>query len=491
MDNKKNLTAPAWNDAYEKAFAKTFRRPFTWRLNKKGHVEFRDKTGPVFVLHPVSNTPYDPDKHAMIMKDMTSVLNGQPAQWEGIKKRCDGESILCFSFDSFYTSWADSERSKYDLTALDEILVPYLAFHIFKGTSDYGNFVLSKFYKVESLSRLNWPKNENPELVAVKPFTYREDDRQIRLESAVEKETEFWRKAVTYEFVANNLDTAITEENLWTPSLEQEKKAKRLIEEFLSSGFNIQTNKNNIEQLADSLVAITAGGPGDISTKREDLAENLGMFDTRVDRYYENRGDWISYTFEHGPQFNDIITLPVNLKSSVWAFRKPEHLVTENAKKLIYRDPRDGNHQHLIDSYKLDRHNDERYGTRNSVFRLFNQYCDRYGIHPEEFATGLPFPYPASKRTQKDISEYVSACLLVMGVAALRSTIQRYLTDYNTFSKEDKKRGVEPPDRNGYLQRCIKQLLTDDNRILVIPEAWDYDFEPDMNLIKKLFQTED
>ena len=489
MNNKKNLPAPAWNDAYEKAFAKTFRRPFTWRMNKKGQIEFRDKTGPVFVLQPVSNTPYDPDKHAIIMTDMTSVLNGQPAQWEGIKKRCDGKSILCFSFDSFYTIWADSDR-EYDLTILDEILVPYLAFHIFKGTSDYGNFVLSKFYEVESLSRLNWAKKEDAELVAIKPFTYREDDRHMRLESAVEKETEFWRKAVTYEFVANNLDTAITEEDRWTPSPEQEKKAKRLIKEFLSSGFYIQTQKSSIEQLAESLIAITAGGPGDVSAKKEDLAENLGMFDTRVDRYYENRGDWISYTFEHGPQFNDIITLPVNLKMSVWAFRKPEHLVPENAKRLIYRDSKDGNYQRLIDKHKLNRHNDERYGTRNSVFRLFDQYCDRYGIHPKEFATGLPFPYPADKRTQKNISEYVSACLLVMGVAALPSTIQRYLTDYNTFSKEDKKRGVEPPDRNGYLQRCIKQLLTDHDRILVVPEAWDYDFEPDMDLIKKLFQTE-
>jgi hypothetical protein len=490
MDNKKTLPAPAWNDAYEKAFAKTFRRPFTWRLNKKGQIEFRDKTGPVFVLRPVSNKPYDPDKHAIIMTEMTSVLNGQPAQWEGINKNCDGKSILYFSFESFYTIWADPDRSKYDLTTLDEILVPYLAFHIFKGTSDYGNFVLSKFYEVESLSILNWPKNEDAELVADKPFTYREDDRHMKLESAVEKETEFWRKAVTYEFVANNLDTAITKENRWTPSPEQEKKAKRLIKEFLSSGFNIQTKKSNIEQLADSLVAITAGDPGDISAKREDLAENLGMFDPRVNRYYCNRGEWISYTFDHSPQYNDIITLPVNLKMSVWAFRKPEHLVPENAKRLIYRDSKDGNYQHLINKHKLDRHNDERYGTRNSVFRLFDQYCDRYGIHPEEFATGLPFPYPTDKRTQKDISEYVSACLLVMGVAALPSTIQRYLTDYNTFSKEDRKRGVEPPDRNGYLQRCIKQLLTDDNRILVVPEAWDYDFEPDMDLIKNLFQTE-
>ncbi len=464
-----------WTD--RNRFNDVFARPFKSKI-KKGVVEFHDRRGLVFIF---KGPPYDPDKHADIVENMVATLNGQEAEWFGIEKRCHFSSLVYgFSFGPFATDAPYDPREKYSYDELNSILAPYIAYHAFKGTSDYAKFLLERFYSFDNIWLVSGDKADK-----IAYWTLLENKVSNKsLTESVGEEVKRWRKIVIVEYVFDNLDRFWSEGMKIEPSPGLEERFRTAVTKYFSQSIVRQEDKAVRQDYLDEIFSITQEFPIHVERKRQDFEKQFGFYDKRTERYYPSPSALEDYRWEHGTHYGDIVVLPVDFQNSIWAFQKPEYMFPDMIEKLKYRDERDGACHRLF---------------REHVFRLdwntalgdFWQYCNKNDLSLEEFGLGVPFPFPGKKKTHAAISEYVSACLLVMGIMTKPSTIGRFYSEYSFCANDAKRRGQSIPEKVSFFTFYLKQLIKHDyERRLVVPEAWDYEFVPDDDFTKRLFQID-
>lgn len=268
------------------------------------------------------------------------------------------------------------------------------------------------------------------------------------------------------------------------PSDGLEERFRTDIVNYFSQSIARQEEEAVRREFIDRLFEITREFPVHLDGKRKDFANQFGFYDKRTRRYYPTPYSLISYRWDHVAHNGDVVVLPVDFRNSVWAFHKPEYMFPEMIKKLKYRDVRDGACHPLFREYV------SRLDWKEALGR-FQQYCNKNGLSLKEFGLGVPFPFPGKKKTQAAISEYVSACLLVMGIMTKPSTIGRFYSEYSFCANDAKRRGQSIPEKVSFFTFYLKQLIKHDyERRLVVPEAWDYEFVPDDDFTKRLFQME-